>query len=127
MKDIFFNTDYTTLSAMLTKIIVFFTVSGILLYAIYFALTKFLYRKSKQRKELTLRLTFLWSLFVYFIVFNAYIFALFYRNGIDTLQWTNLKFYLGIMAQLLVFIGLIIFFYVKRHSLKKIINDKSIN
>ena len=127
MKDIFFNTDYTTLSAMLTKIIVFFTVSGILLYAIYFALTKFLYRKSKQRKGLTLRLTFLWSLFVYFIVFNAYIFALFYRNGIDTLQWTNLKFYLGIMAQLLVFIGLIIFFYVKRHSLKKIINDKSIN
>jgi surface polysaccharide O-acyltransferase-like enzyme len=127
MEDIFFNTDYTSLSAMLTKISVFFVTSGILLYVIYFLLSKLLFRKSRQRKELSLRLTFLWALLVFFIVFNMYLFALFFQAGIDTIQWTDFKSYLGIIAQLLVFTGLIIFFFIKRYSLKKIINDKSIN
>ena len=127
MENIFFDTSYTSLADMLFKVFAFLLVSGLLLFVIYFALTKFLFRKSKHRKEINLRLVFLWTIFAYFILFNVYIFVLIYRNGIDSLHWTSAKFYLGIIAQLIIYIGLIVYFFIKRHSLKKIINEKSIN
>ena len=127
MENIFFDTSYTTLIDMLTKVIAFLFVSGLLLFVIYFALTKILFRKNKHRKEINLRLVFLWTIFAYFILFNVYIFVLFYRNGIDSLHWTNAKFYLGIIVQLTIYIGLLAYFFIKRLSLKKIINEKSIN
>lgn len=127
MENIFFDTSYTSLTDMLIKVIAFLLVSGLLLYVIYFALTKLLFRKNKHRKEINLRLVFLWTIFAYFILFNVYIFILFYRNGIDSLHWTNAKFYLGILAQLTIYIGLLAYFFIKRHFLKKIINEKSIN
>lgn len=119
MEYIFFNTEYTTLTALLVKIVVFTAITALLLYAIYFVLTKTLFRKSQLDRTTTLRLTFLWAIFVCFIVFNIYIAVLFYHNGIDSLQWISPVFYLGILAQLLVYIGLITLFFVKRHSYKK--------
>ena len=127
MADLFFNIDYTTLTAMLVKIVIFTVITMLLLYAIYFVLTKTLFRKSRLDRTITLRLTFLWAIFTCLIVFNIYIAILFYHNGIDTLQWTNPKFYLGIMAQLFVYVGLATCFFVKRHSYKKEIKNNSIN
>jgi len=127
MENIFFDTSYTSLSQMLIKVFAFLLVSGLLLFVIYFTLTKLLFRKNKHRKEINLRLVFLWTIFAYFILFNVYIFVLIYRNGIDSLHWTNAKFYLGIIAQLTVYIGLLAYFFIKRHSLINIINEKSIN
>lgn len=127
MENIFFDTNFTSLTDMLIKVISFLFVSGLLLFVIYFALTKLLFRKNKHRKEINLRLVFLWTIFTYFILFNIYIFVLIYINGIDSLHWTNAKFYLGIIAQLTIYIGLITYFFIKRHSINKIINEKSIN
>ena len=127
MENLFFDTSYTSLSQTLIKVFAFLFVSGLLLFVIYFALTKILFRKDKYRKEINLRLVFLWTIFAYFILFNVYIFVLFYKNGIDSLHWTSAKFYLGIIAQLTICIGLFAYFFIKRLSLKKIINEKSIN
>ncbi len=127
MENIFFDIGYTSLTDLLFKVIAFLLVSGLLLYVIYLALTKIIFRKNKHRKEINLRLVFLWTIFAYFILFNVYIFVLFYRNGIDSLHWTNAKFYLGIIAHLTIYIGLLAYFFIKSHSLKKIINEKSIN
>lgn len=127
MENIFFDTSYTSLSDMVLRVIAFLLMSGLLLYIIYFALTKLLFRKNKHRKEINLRLVFLWTLFTYFILFNVYLYYLFYRNGLDSLQWSSAKFYLGIIAQLTVYISLLAYFFIKRHSLNKIINKKSIN
>jgi len=127
MENIFFDTNYTSLTDMLIKVIAFLLISGLLLFVIYLMLTKLLFRKNKHRKEINLRLVFLWTIFAYFILFNVYIFVLFYRNGIDSLHWTNAKFYLGIIVQLTIYIGLLAYFFIKRLSLKKIINEKSIN
>ena len=127
MENIFFDTSYTSLTDMLIKVLAFLLVSGLLLYLIYFVLTKLLFRKNKHRKEINLRLVFLWTIFAYFILFNVYIFILFYRNGIDSLHWSSAKFYLGIIAQIIIYIGLLAYFFIKRHSLSKIINEKSIN
>jgi amino acid transporter len=127
MENIFFDTNYSSLQQTLIKVIAFLLVSAGTLYIIYFALVKILFRKSKYRKEVNLRLTFLWTLFAYFILFNVYIFILFYKNGIESFHWTTPKFYLGIIAQLTIYVGLIVYFFLKRHSLKKIINENSIN
>lgn len=127
MENLLFDTDYTSLEQMLIKVMAFLLISGLLLYVIYFALTKLLFRKSKHRKEINLRLVFLWTIFAYFILFNVYIFVLFYKNGVDSFHWTNAKFYLGIIAQLTIYIGLLAYFFIKRYTLSKIINEKSIN
>ena len=127
MGNIFFDTSYTSLQQTLIKVGVFILVSIFLLWVIYFALCKLLFRKSKQRKELSLKIVFLWTLFAYFILFNVYLFMLFYRTGTDSLNFSSGRFYLGIIAQLTIYICLIVFFFIKRNSLKKIINGKSIN
>jgi len=127
MENIFFDTSYTSLTNMMIKVLAFLLVSGLLLYLIYFVLTKLLFRKNKHRKEINLRLVFLWAIFSCFILFNVYIFVLIYRNGIDSLHWSSAKFYLGIIAQIIIYIGLLAYFFIKRHSLSKIINEKSIN
>ena len=127
MENIFFDTSYTSLTNMMIKVLAFLLVSGLLLYLIYFVLTKLLFRKNKHRKEINLRLVFLWAIFSCFILFNVYIFVLIYRNGIDSLHWSSAKFYLGIIAQIIIYIGLLAYFFIKRHSLSKIINEKLIN
>lgn len=127
MEAILFDTTYSNLQQLFIKVFAFLLASGILLYFLYFALSKILFRKSTHPKEVNLRLVFLWSLFSYFIVFNIYIFVLFYKNGIDSLHWTSTKFYLGIVSQFVIYIGLIAYFFIKRLSLTKFINEKSSN
>ena len=127
MEYIFFDINYTSIEQMLIKVILFLFVSGFLLYVIYFSLTKILFLKNKHRKEINLRLIFLWSIFAYFILFNLYIFLLFYKNEIDSFLWTSARFYFGIAAQIIVYIGLLAYFFIKRHSLRNILNEKSIN
>jgi hypothetical protein len=127
MEKIFFDTSYSNLQQLFLRIFAFLLTSGLLLYIIYFALSKILFRKNNHPKEINLHLVFLWSLFTYFIVFNGYIFILFYKRGIDSLHWTSPIFYLSIISQMTVYIGIFAFFFIKRHSLKQIINEKSIN
>lgn len=127
MKDIFFDTNYTTFQDMLVRILVFLLVSGIFLYIIYFVLTKVLFKENKDRKEINLRIIFLWSLFTYLIVFNIYVFLLFYKNGIDSLNLSSARFYLGFIGQMTIYICVILYFFIKRYSLRKCISENSIN
>jgi len=127
MIDFFFNINFVSLTQMLVKIFFFLFLSIAKLYVIYFIFTKILFRESKHRKEINLRLTFLWSIFAYLILFNIYLWALFYKNGTNMLQLTNPLFYLGLFAQISVYIALLVLFFSKRRALLRIINDKSIN
>lgn len=127
MENLFLNSVFSNYQQLLIKIAVFVLVTAILLWIIDLVLTKFLYKKTRQRKEISLRLCFLWSIFTYFILFNIYLFVFFYRTGIEADNFLHYSFYLGIIAQLIIYLGLIILFFIKRFSLKKIIKDKSIN
>lgn len=127
MNNIFFDTGYSSFAQTLIKIIVFLFASGIVVYIIYLLFAKILFRKSKYRKEIRLRLIFLWSLLAYLFLFNLYLFFLFYKNGIDSFQWTKATFYLGILAQIIVYIGVIAYFFIGRTTLKKIIKEKTIS
>jgi drug/metabolite transporter (DMT)-like permease len=127
MENIFFNSGYSNFEQTIINLLVFIALSGAILYVTYFVLSKLLFKKSKQRKEISLRLTFLWSLFVFFILFNTYIFIFIYRIGIDNMNFTSGLLYLGIFSQIFIYLALIIFFFIKRHTLKKIINVNSLN
>lgn len=127
MENLFFNTDYSNFEQILIKLLIFIAISGALLYLMFLIFSKLLYRKSKHRREITLRLTFLWSLFAFLIIFNIYIFFMFYRIGIDNLNFASVRFYLGIISQISIYLVLIILFFIKRFSLKKIINENSLN
>lgn len=127
MENVFFNIDYVSFNQTLFKTGVLLLTSGLLIYACYFALSKALFRKSRHRRELNLRLAFLWSLFAYFILFNIYFFILIFINGTEAFQWTKPAFYLGILSQLVIYLGLTVYFFIKRKILKQLINSNSIN
>ena len=126
MENIFFNTDYNTFGQTLVKVLLFLAFSGALVYIIFFVFSKLLFRKSKQRKSIIIMIIFLCSLVGFFILFNVYIFILFFVNGIDNMDFTSGRFYLGIISQILIYIVLIVFFFVKRYTLIKIINKNTL-
>jgi len=127
MENLFFDIIYSTVQQLIIKILVFISLTGILIWFIDLVLTKLLFKRSKQRKELSMRLSFLWSIFVYFILFNIYIFVLLHYIGLDAFDFLAGMFYLGIMPQLIVYLGLIIMFLSKQFTLRNIINEKQIN
>jgi uncharacterized membrane protein YeiB len=127
MENIFFNIEYTSLQQMLLKVLIFMALSGLVLYLIYLGLTKIMFKKNVARKEVNLRLIFLWAMIIYLILFNIYFFILMFIEGVELFQWTKPIFYLGFMAQIIVYIVLIIYFLLKRNSLDRIINEKSLN
>jgi hypothetical protein len=127
MENIFFNSVYSNFEQTLISLLLFVALSGIIIYVIYFVLSKLLFKKSKQRKEISLRLAFLWSLFGFFIFYNTYVFIFLYKIGVDNLNFASGLLYLGLLPQIFIYVALIIFFFIKRHTLKKIINTNSLN
>lgn len=118
----FFDFNYTSLQQTLLTVFVFVLTIALLLYVIYFFLTKISFRKSKLPREINLRLTFLWSLFGCLILFNVYLFIVLYKIGIDAFRWESPAFYSGIIAPLFIYAGLLTYFFVKRQALRKIVN-----
>jgi drug/metabolite transporter (DMT)-like permease len=122
MEDIFFNTEYVSVEHTLINVLIFIAITGILLFVLFFILSKVLFRKSHHRREITLRLTFLWTLILFFLLINIYFFFLLFINGFDKIMSTNWKFYLGILSLEIICAVIILFFFIKRRTLKQIIN-----
>ena len=127
MENFFFNINYTSFENTLSRFGVFLLISGVITYIIYFLFTKMLFKKSDYRKEIKIRLSFLWALLAYLVLFNIYLFFLIYIIGIDNFHWTEAKFYPGIIVQLLVYVLIAACFFIRRFSIKKIINQTTIS
>lgn len=127
MEDLLINIHYNNLNDTLLKLLLVLFISGIIIFLIFFILTKIALRKSKMRRELILRMTFLWALLIYLLLFNIYFFVIFYLSGISEFNFYSINFYLGLLPQLLVYILIIILFLLKRSILLKIISKSSLN
>ena len=127
MENIFFNSVYAGFEQTLIISLSLFSAGGGIFYGIYLLLSKLLYKKSKQRNEISLRLSFLWALFVFFIFFNVYLFTYLYRVGFDNMNFSSVILYLGLLPQMFIYLVVIILFFVKSYSLKKILNINSLN
>ena len=118
LTDLFFKTDYTNLSFVLGKIALFAIFSIVIIWLLWTLLSKIMYVKNnKLSKEYKLKLTFMWSLSFYYVIFSIYLFFFFKQNGIDSFQWSNPTFYMEISAHLITIIALIVIFLVKQFQL----------
>jgi len=127
MEELLFNAEYINMQSTLQSTLLLAVLSVAAIYTIYFALTKFLFRKSKMRKELSLRLAFLWSIFVYIIFFNIYILVFLFKVGIVNLDFMSSLLYLGILPQMFTYLCLVVLFFIKKHSVKALISENSLN
>ena len=122
--DLFFKVDDTSLSLVLYRIVVFVLLSAAIIWLLWAFLSKKMYQKNdKLPKEYKLKLTFIWSLTGYFVIFSVYLFFFFKRNGIDSFHWSDPKFYLGIAAHLICIVAAIVLYLIIQfqlaNSLKK--------
>lgn len=127
MEELLFNAEYISMQSTLQSTMLLAVLSVAAIYIIYFALTKFLFRKSKMRKELSLRLAFLWSVFAYIIFFNVYILVFLFKVGIVNLDFMSSLLYLGILPQMFTYLCLVVLFFIKKHSVKALISENSLN
>ena len=127
MENLLFKIDYNNFNETFIKLIFLLFLCGLIIYVLFFILSKILLRKSNYRKELALRIAFLWALLIFFMLFNVYLFVLFYMNGINKLNFINTKFYLGLLPQMLIYLSIITFFLLKRFKLISIISKSSLN
>jgi len=116
--DLFFKTDYTNLSFVLERIIVFALLSVAIIWLLWTILSKTMYKKNeKLSKEYKLKLAFIWSLIFYYVIFSIYLFFFFKQNGVDAFQWSNPKFYLEISGHLISVIASILCFLISQFKL----------
>ena len=103
--DITFNGDYVQL---FIDTILFIGMWLLLLYLIYFLVTKIV--SSKLHKDFQLKLSFLWALGIIQFLVSIYLFLLIRLGGLKVFKWNDPYFYVGILPQLIIFIGTIILF-----------------
>ncbi len=120
LNDLFFNTDYTNLPFVLSRIAVFVVLSIAIIWLLWTILSKKMYIKNeKLPKEFKLKLVLIWSLIFYFLFFSIYLFFFFKRIGIDSFHWGIPKFYLGISSQLICIITVIVLYLFIQYQLTK--------
>ncbi len=118
--DLFFKTDYTNLPFVLCRIAVFIVLSIVIIWLLWTILSKTMYKKNERLpNEYKLKLTFIWSLIFYYVIFSIYLFFFFKRNGIDSFNWGNPKFYLEISSHIISIIAAIIMYLLKQFQLTK--------
>lgn len=116
--DLFFKTDYTNLSFVLERIVVFVLFSAAIIWMLWVILSKQMYKKNETLpKEYKIKLAFIWSLIGYYVIFSIYLFFFFKRNGIDSFHWSNPKFYLEISGHLISIIASILCFLISQFKL----------
>lgn len=126
MQNIFFSSTFFGIGQTILTLLILIGCASLLVYILFFFLSKILYRKSAHRRELTLRLTFLWTLFAFLILIDVYLSLLFYYSGVDKSFLANWRFYLGIISQIILFFLILTIFLIKRNALRKIINENSL-
>lgn len=123
MKDIFFDTNYVSPSNTAIKLLCFLLVLICIGWLVFFILSKLKLIREIVRQEVRIRHAFLWTLFIIFLIENVYIFCLFYFFGADFVNFSSWKFYLGVLPQLIIMIGTIVYFFIRRKALLKITNQ----
>lgn len=118
IKDLLWDISFAGNYGKLTlDILIFLAFWGLLLYVIYFVITKAV--KPKLHRETQLQLNFLWSLVVLQLICLIYLFFLFRFQNLEVLRWSDATFYPAFAPQLMIFIGTIILFVVSYQKYKK--------
>ena len=106
-------------SQMLLKAVVFLALSGFLIYAFDFLLSKFLYKKKPIRVDYALQLSLLWSMALFMTVFAVYLFWLLYENSFQGLIMKPWLLLLGIGHLIVVYVSVVVLFAIQYRKYMK--------
>ena len=124
LKSIFFELTYNNYVQLLIRLISFIAISAFLIWITDVILSKIYRKKNKQtgiHKDYLLRLTFLGSILIFFVIFSVYTFFLIKSVCINNFRWNDWSFYLELLPQLLIYIALIVLFFINYISFNKIV------
>lgn len=120
LNDLFFKTGSADWPFVLIRITFFIILTILIVWFLWTVLSKRMYIKNeKLPKEFKLKLAFIWSLIIFYLMFNIYLFFFFKRNGIDSFHWGDPRLYMEISAQLIIIIAIVLIFLIKQHQLTK--------
>lgn len=105
-------TGQTTYVDIFIKSLLFITISVVLIYSLFFLLTKILYRKINLHRDNAIRLSLLWAFVAFFFIINIYFFFLVRHNGVESFLWQKPTFYLLLFPFMMIYLGTIIVFVI---------------
>ena len=108
-KELFLDTSYTNISYICFRVSVFLLLSILIVWLILLVFNR-MSRHSDVHREYQIKLNLLSSLCVFFLFFSCYIFFFVKLAGLHSFYWSNPEFYLGILGQLIVYVGNIVIF-----------------
>lgn len=112
LQSVFLDFGDTDSLHLLEKTLLFAGVWAVLGYLLYLLLTKLVFHKSdKIGREHLLRLNFLRTLIALQVCFAVYLFFLVKFVGLERFNFADWHFYVAVLPQLVVFLGIIILYY----------------
>lgn len=112
LQSIFLDFGNTDSLLLVEKTLLFAGAWAVLGYLLYLLLTKLVFHKSdKTGREHLLRLNFLRTLIGLQVLFAVYLFFLVKFVGLERFDFSDWRFYVAILPQLLVFFGVIALYY----------------
>lgn len=131
-KEIFASMAYYNAEFTLIKTLIWLLIAVIIIYLFYLIYSKFLFKTKKQKmdnytSDIRLRLSLLWAIVSFMVVFAILIIVLLYYVNFDTINWGDYKIYLAFFKNqsqsffpyLVTFISVIIYYYIKNSNFRK--------
>jgi len=122
IQETLFGVNFTSYESVLLKLLVWLLICTVVIFILWWVVNQ-LWRQPGIHRDHFLQLSFLRSLSLFLILFSVYVFFLIRQNGLHSFQWENYTTYLAIAPQLLIFLGIIVFFIVSYNNYTKLIND----
>lgn len=122
----FFGLQYADTTELLLRVLLLIAVSAVIIWLIYLLVAKLIPPKPQRRihRDHFLRLSFLSSLTIFLLIFNVYIFFLIKLNGLHSFYWLQPRFYLNILPQLIILLGLILLYFANYSFFTKSLKSK---
>lgn len=126
---LFFSLEYRDIPDLLLRCILLLLASALALWLIYLALIKLFPAKKKSNvpREFVLKLRFLAALSFFLIVFSVYIYFFMKTAKPNELQWLHPTFYLALLPQLSIYVGVIILFVIQYNGYMKALKKTEVS
>lgn len=135
-KEIFASLTYHSAEFTMVKTFIWLLIAIVTVYLFYFLYSKLLFRtkktKDKIKSDIRLRLSFLWAIVSFMVLFSILLTILLYYIDFNSIDWSDYKTYLAffknqshsLFPYIICYIAVIIFYYFKNLKFKKNLKSK---
>ena len=129
ISSLFFSLEYRNIPDLIVRCVALLLTSALILWVIYLALVKLFPAKKKSvvPREILLKLRFLTALPVFLMVFSVYIYFFVKTAKPNDLQWGQPTFYVTLLPQFLVYVGVIMLFLIQYRGYMKALKKTEVS